>query len=193
MTDTKTPDAQLAQVTAERDRLRAVVVDLVATFESAIKIIRDHVPADALGVDDNGMEAPLCQSWPILDEVLYHFDECIKDAQAALSAPPPKPEAAQPPDLQKNANQPLPRPERVSAVAAVHKRRDIRANRGRRHEPARLFCGAGAGGYLCVQYGQRHERTPSGSRLCARRFHARRPRQEGGGVAPWKFLSKSLS
>lgn len=53
---------------------------LVTALASAVQIIRDHVPEDALGFDDNGADGPEAQHWPRLHEAIYHFDETLKAA-----------------------------------------------------------------------------------------------------------------
>ena len=76
---------------AERDALRAVVEAAPALAEAlkhAVAIIRQYVPADALGTNSQGGgDGWNDQSWPILDEHLHYMDQALTN-YAALAALP---------------------------------------------------------------------------------------------------------
>ncbi len=54
---------------------------LVKALENAVKIIHEHVPVDALGIDGEGdFEEPgghLTRCWPVLDEHLHYMDAAL--------------------------------------------------------------------------------------------------------------------
>ena len=54
---------------------------LVKALEDAVKIIHEHVPVDALGIDGEGdfsePSGHLTRCWPILDEHLHYMDAAL--------------------------------------------------------------------------------------------------------------------
>ena len=80
-----------AEANAELTALRAVVEAAPALAEAlkhAVAIIRQYVPADALGTNSQGGgDGWNDQSWPILDEHLHYMDQALTN-YAALAALP---------------------------------------------------------------------------------------------------------
>jgi len=64
--------------------LIAAAPALYEALEQAVKIIREHVPIDALGMDTDNPGAephiPAC-TWPILEEHLHYMDKALASAR----------------------------------------------------------------------------------------------------------------
>lgn len=63
--------------------LMSAAPDLFEALIQAVKIIREHVPTEALGSDMSGdlSEPHLTYSWPILEEHLHYMDAAINKAK----------------------------------------------------------------------------------------------------------------
>lgn len=57
--------------------------DLFEALEKAAKIIREHVPEDALGIGGGICPEPGMpdQTWPIKDEELYYMERALRKAK----------------------------------------------------------------------------------------------------------------
>lgn len=62
-----------------------VYPDLAEVPQEAVNIIKLHVPIEALGFNDNGMDGWESHSWPILDETVAYFEAALSRAKGEAS------------------------------------------------------------------------------------------------------------
>ncbi len=73
------------------DQQQTLVEELCAALEQAVKIIREHVPIEALGIDTDTPGASggePYREWPILEEHLYYMDRALTRAREETGSNP---------------------------------------------------------------------------------------------------------